>query len=81
MLINFSKAEAEAANLKLEILFLRLESAGAAACGAPIAFPRKSDPTAPPGGLEKWNRGLGTLAIQASSEECRGHPRDCSFWK
>lgn len=30
-------------------------------------------------GVEKWNCGRGTLATQASSEECHGHLRRLSF--
>lgn len=48
-------------------------------CRALPAFQRKPDTTALAlccGKVELWPR---TLAIQASSEECRGHPKETSF--
>lgn len=44
-----------------------------------IAFQRKSDTTALTCVVEKWNCGQGTLAMQASLEECRGHPKETSL--
>lgn len=73
MLINFPKAGAETANLKLELSFLRLGSAGEEKPSpwVGLSLPCRGRLTLRPwpGGVEEWNGGLGTLAIQESSEE------------
>lgn len=43
-----------------------------------VAFRRKSDLQHCHNVMEKWNCAHGTLAIQASSEECRGHLKETS---
>lgn len=45
-------------------------------CRALIAFQRKPETRRWHCVMEKRNCGQGTLTIQASSEECRGHPTE-----
>lgn len=78
MLTNFSKAGAETANSKLEILCWRLDAADAgrsAAVEGSSAFQSKSDTTAP--ARRAWTGRA--VALQAASKECRGHPKETTL--
>ena len=50
-------------------------------CGVGLWLPFRGSSTLQHwhGVVEKWNCGQGTLAIQVSSEECRGHPKETSL--
>lgn len=76
MFINFSKAGAEAATGSWRSSCVRgLTMPGEELWRrAPLALQRKADTTALVG---TWNRG--TVALQASSEECRGHPKETAL--